>query len=142
MRVRGFSMAGPVHVREGQGDANLGTMQMAFRGRGKSGAGQKLHLSQGWTGGTMPQKFLLHYWVADRAERGLQAHFPAHRARLQQFHDQGDLEGAGPVGVPPTGAPGIVNSRAGVVVFVAGDPFVVQGYVADHRIEEWNPAFM
>ena len=90
----------------------------------------------------MSQKFLLQYAITEAAGPGRARHFAAHRARLEDFHNAGHLMGAGPVGVPPTGALGIFNSRAAVMEFVAGDPFVLTGLVATQRIEEWNPVFL
>ena len=90
----------------------------------------------------MSQKVLLHYAMTEAAGPGRARHFAAHRARMQDFYDAGHLVGAGPVGVPPTGALGIFNSRAAVAEFVASDPFVLAGLIATHRIEEGNPAFL
>jgi uncharacterized protein YciI len=69
-------------------------------------------------------------------------HFPAHRARLEEFHARGLLIAAGPLGNPPEGAMGIFTTREGAEEFIEGDPFVVNGLVSSWRLVEWGAAFL
>lgn len=87
-------------------------------------------------------KYVSFYEVAPDALPKVMEHFPAHRARLDEFHARGDLIAAGPLGTPPTSAMGIFNSREAAESFVRGDPFVVHGLVASWRIVEWKAAFL
>jgi hypothetical protein len=65
-------------------------------------------------------------------------HFPAHRARLDEFHARGTLLMAGPFVDPPDGAIGIFTTRAAAEEFIDGDPFVISGLVKKVAIREWN----
>jgi uncharacterized protein YciI len=65
-------------------------------------------------------------------------HFPAHRARLDEFHARGTLLMAGPYADPADGAMGVFTTRAAAEEFVAGDPFVLCGLVKACTIREWN----
>jgi uncharacterized protein YciI len=56
-------------------------------------------------------KILCFYDMAADALPQLMAHFPAHRAVLDEFHSRGLLHAAGPLGNPPEGALAIFNSR-------------------------------
>ena len=85
-------------------------------------------------------KYLMFYEMAADGLSKAQANFPAHQARLKQFHQQGTLLMAGPYGTPPLGALGVFTSRAAAEEFVAGDPFVVNGVVGKHSIHEWLEA--
>lgn len=81
---------------------------------------------------------LLYDSAADVASRA-PAHFPAHLARLQDFHRRGDLLMVGAFGDPQReGSMGIFTSRAAAEEFVAGDPFVVRGVVRGWHIREWD----
>lgn len=66
------------------------------------------------------------------------AHFPAHRARLSEFHAQGTLLMAGPLVPTSRGAMGVFTNREAAEAFIAGDPFVLHGVVGAHRLEDWN----
>lgn len=82
-------------------------------------------------------KFVLFYDLAEGAMPRIQAAFPQHRERLDQFHARGVLLMAGPLGNPPTGALAIFTSAEEAKAFVEGDPFVTNGAVAKWRVEPW-----
>lgn len=86
-------------------------------------------------------KFVSFYDVAPTALPKLKEHFPAHRARLEEFHARGVLLAAGPLGNPPESAIGIFTSREAAEEFIKGDPFVINGLVK-WRVLEWNAAFI
>jgi uncharacterized protein YciI len=87
-------------------------------------------------------KFVSFYDMAPGALPKLMEHFPAHRARLEEFHARGDLIAAGPLGNPPEGAMGIFASREAAEAFIKDDPFVTAGLVSKWRVVEWNAAFL
>ena len=76
-------------------------------------------------------KYPMFYEMAADGLPKAQANFPAHQARLKEFHQKGTL---------PVGALGIFTSRAAAEEFVAGDPFVINGVVGKHSIQEWREA--
>jgi uncharacterized protein YciI len=88
-------------------------------------------------------KYVMLYESADDVFQTAPAHFPAHRARLDEFHARGTLLMAGAFGDPLTqGSMGIFTSREAAEDFVAGDPFVVHGVVRAVEIREWNDVLM
>jgi uncharacterized protein len=67
------------------------------------------------------------------------AHFPAHSARIAEFHERGDLLMVGTFGDPQTqGSMAIFASREAAEEFVRDDPFVINGVVRSYEIREWN----
>ncbi len=87
---------------------------------------------------TASMKVLMFYEIApDGMAKAIQ-HFPAHRARLDDFNSRGVLLMAGPYGNPPVGAIGVFTTREAAEEFVTDDPFVVHGVVAQYRFHEWN----
>jgi uncharacterized protein YciI len=87
-------------------------------------------------------KIVAFYDMAEGALPSVMTHFPAHRARLDEFHTRGTLIAAGPLGNPPEGAMAIFTSREAAEEFIKGDPFVVNGLVAKWRLVEWGAAFL
>jgi uncharacterized protein YciI len=87
-------------------------------------------------------KIVSFYEIAPGALARIPALYPAHRARLDEFHARGIVLAAGPLGNPPEGAMGIFSSREGAEEFIRGDPFVVNGLVSAWRLVEWNAAFL
>ena len=87
-------------------------------------------------------KIVSFYEMASDALSKVMTHFPAHRARLDEFHDRGVLIAAGPIGNPPEGAMAIFTTREAAEEFIKGDPFVTNGLVSKWRLVEWNAAFI
>lgn len=87
-------------------------------------------------------KIVAFYEMAPGAMPQVMAHFPAHRARLDEFHARGVLIAAGPLGNPPEGAMAIFTSQEAAEEFISGDPFVTNGLVSKHRLVVWNAAFL
>lgn len=87
-------------------------------------------------------KTVSFYEVAPDALPKIKEHYPAHFARLQEFHARGVLIAAGPLGNPPESAMGIFTSREAAEEFIKCDPFVINGLVGKWRLLEWNAAFM
>ena len=68
-----------------------------------------------------------------------QQHGAAHLARLREFHEKGVLLLAGPLGEPANGdAVGVFTSREAAHEFIAGDPFIEHGVVAEWTVRPWN----
>jgi uncharacterized protein len=89
----------------------------------------------------MATKFVLLYQPDPTAMAKMQELFPAHRARLDEFHGRGVLLNVGPFADFSRGAMGIFTSRESCEEFVREDPFMLHGVVASHEILEWNDIF-
>ena len=87
-------------------------------------------------------KFVSFYEMAPEALSKVADYFPAHRARLDDFHTRGVILAAGPLGNPPEGAMAIFTTREAAEDFIRGDPFVINGLVSKWRIVEWNAAYI
>lgn len=66
------------------------------------------------------------------------AHFPAHSARLDEFHADGRLLMVGTWANPQEGSMAIFTSREAAEAFVAEDPFVLNEVVERWQIREWD----
>ena len=65
--------------------------------------------------------------------------YPAHRARVDEFHARGELLMVGTFGDPiADGSMAVFRTREGAEEFVADDPFVTSGVVARWYLREWN----
>jgi uncharacterized protein len=68
--------------------------------------------------------------------------FPAHSARLDEFHSRGDLFMVGPFGDPERqGSMSVFRTREAAEEFVRDDPFVVNDVVQSWEIREWDEAY-
>jgi uncharacterized protein len=84
-------------------------------------------------------KYVLLYSSADDVMETAPVHFPAHRARVDEFHARGDLLMIGTFADPvKDGSMAIFGSREAAEEFVAGDPFVRNGVVASWELREWD----
>jgi uncharacterized protein YciI len=87
-------------------------------------------------------KSVLFYESADDVLTKGAAHFEAHVAHGNEFHDRGSLLLYGPFGDPQReGSMAVFTSREGAEEFANGDPFVLNGVVRDWQIREWDEAF-
>lgn len=85
---------------------------------------------------------MLTYDVRPEAAAAAMEHFPAHRQRLDEFRDRGELLFVGLLRDPePIGAMGVFTTREAADQFVAGDPFILHDVVRSHRIVEWDEAY-
>ncbi len=86
--------------------------------------------------------FALLYESADDVASKAPAHFPAHVARLREFHGRGDLLMVGTFGDPQAeGSMGIFRTREAAEDFVKDDPFVLNEVVRSWHIRQWNEIF-
>ena len=84
---------------------------------------------------------LLH--VGARGATNAPPHFPAHRARVDEFHARGELLLVGTFADPQAeGSMSVFRTREAAQEFVDGDPFVRNGVVASYEIREWNEVLM
>ena len=89
-----------------------------------------------------PPLFVLLYESADDVATKAPPVFPAHKARLDEFHARGQLLMVGTFGDPQAeGSMAIFASRQGAEEFVAGDPFVLTGVVKSWQIRRWNETY-
>ena len=90
----------------------------------------------------MNTRYVLLYDSADDVLEKAPAHYPAHSARLDEFHGRGALLLVGPFGDPQgQGSMAIFGSRAAAEEFVDGDPFVLNGVVRSWEIREWHESY-
>jgi uncharacterized protein YciI len=88
-------------------------------------------------------KYVVFYESADDVRSKAPAHFPAHQARYQEFHERGTLLMLGTFADPQgDGSMAVFTSREDAEEFVAGDPFVRHGVVRSWRILEWNEVLL
>jgi hypothetical protein len=81
---------------------------------------------------------VLYASAADVASKA-PAHFPAHRARLDEFAARGELLMVGTFGDPQAeGSMAIFADRAAAEAFVREDPFVLEGVVRSYEIRDWS----
>jgi uncharacterized protein YciI len=91
----------------------------------------------------MGTKYVLLYESADDVLSKAQAHFAAHSARGQEFHEHGSLLAYGPFGDPQQeGSMAVFTTREAAEEFARGDPFVLNGVVSSWEIRAWNEAFL
>ena len=88
-------------------------------------------------------KYVLRYTAADGFLPLAQENFAAHSARAQEFAARGVLLMAGVLDEPTNGdAMAVFTSREAAEEFVADDPFVVNGVVAEWTVRPWNEALV
>ncbi len=87
-------------------------------------------------------KTVMLYEVTAEGLAKAREHFPAHRARIDEFHQRGLLLMVGVFANPMEGAMGIFSSREAAEEFIHGDPFVIQGVVAKWTLRDWNEALV
>jgi uncharacterized protein len=86
-------------------------------------------------------KYVVFYDLADGAMPLAQQHYPAHRARLDEFHERGDLLSVGTFSDEPMGAMAVFASREAADEFMAEDPFLQNGVVGTSRVREWDEIY-
>ena len=83
--------------------------------------------------------FVVLYESADDVLSRAPAHFPAHKARLDAFHERGDLVMVGTFGDPQAeGSMAVFRSREAAEEFMKEDPFILNGVVRAWQLREWN----
>ena len=87
----------------------------------------------------MTTKYVVLYESSDDVRSKAPIHFPAHRARWEEFRSRGELLLIGTFS-DLSGAMGVFSTREAAEEFVKGDPFVLHGGVKAWHIHEWNEA--
>ena len=88
-------------------------------------------------------KYVLFYDSAEDVLEKAPAHFEAHAARGQEFHERGSLLMYGPFGDPQAeGSMAVFATRESAEEFAKGDPFVLNQVVRHWHIREWDEAFL
>jgi uncharacterized protein YciI len=83
--------------------------------------------------------YVTFYEAGPDALELLPVHFPAHQARIDEFHSRGDLLMVGTFADPiEEGSMAVFRTREAAEAFVAGDPFVTSGAVGNWYLREWN----
>jgi len=89
----------------------------------------------------MPLLHVVLYETNPGAVAVIPEQYPAHRARVDEFHARGELVLVGTFGDPiAEGSMAVFRTREGAEEFVADDPFVTSGVVARWYLREWNEA--
>jgi uncharacterized protein YciI len=83
-------------------------------------------------------KHVVFYELAEGAMALAQQHFPAHRKRIEEFHERGEMLLVGTFADAPVGAMAVFTTREAAEEFMAGDPFIRNGVVGAHRVREWD----
>jgi uncharacterized protein YciI len=84
-------------------------------------------------------KYVLLYASADDVATKAPPHFPAHQARLREFHARGDLLMVGTFeDAQRDGSMSVFRTREAAEAFAADDPFVLNGVVRSYEIRGWN----
>lgn len=84
-------------------------------------------------------KYVVMYESADDVRTKAPLHFPAHKARWQEYRDRGQLLMIGTFS-DLSGSMAVFTTREAAEDFVKGDPFVLHGVVRGWEIKEWNEA--
>lgn len=88
---------------------------------------------------TAAVKYVLFYESADDVMSKAPAQFPAHKQRLDEFHDRGVLLMVGTFANPQDeGSMAIFTTSDAVEEFARGDPFVLNGVVRNWYVRGWN----
>lgn len=91
----------------------------------------------------MAKKYVVLYESAHDVRSKAPIHYPAHKARCDQFHEDGKLLMVGTFADPQTqGSMAVFATREAAHEFVRGDPFVLNGVVRRWELREWNEAYV
>lgn len=88
-------------------------------------------------------KYVVFYHSGPDVATNAPPHYPAHRARVDEFAARGDLLLVGTFADPQEhGSMSVFRTREAAQAFVDGDPFIHEGVVASYEIREWNEVLM
>src|SRR5262245_13707293 len=86
-----------------------------------------------------PPKFVVFYAGSDRVAELAPIHFPAHKARVDEFIARGELLMVGTFADPiADGSMAVFSTQDAAERFVAEDPFVLNEVVGGYEIKQWN----
>jgi uncharacterized protein YciI len=87
-------------------------------------------------------KAVLLYQSAPDVLARAPALYPAHKARVDEFHRRGELLAVGTWADPREGSMAVFRTRAAAEEFARDDPFVKSGVVSSYQIREWNESLL
>ena len=87
-------------------------------------------------------KAVLFYHPAPDVLAKAPVHFPAHKARLDEFQRRGELLAVGTWADPREGSMAVFRSRPAAEAFAKDDPFVTNGVVSRYDIKDWNETLL
>ena len=87
-------------------------------------------------------KAVVIYQPGTASRDAIMAVFPRHKLLIDEFAARGEVIGIGAFGGGGEGSMGIFKDRAAAEAFVARDPFVLEGLVANHRIHDWSDSML
>jgi uncharacterized protein YciI len=64
--------------------------------------------------------------------------YPRHKAFLDQFVARGEVVGVGPFTDAGGGNMALFRSRSAAEAFAKGDPFFLEGLVAEYQVRDWG----
>lgn len=64
--------------------------------------------------------------------------FPRHKAFLDPFIARGEVVGVGPFLDAGGGNMALFRTKAAAEAFAQGDPFVLEGLIAQYQVKEWG----
>ena len=84
-------------------------------------------------------KYVMTYRAVEDFMPLAQEHYAGHAARVEEFAGRGELLMVGTFDEPMDGAAmGVFTTREAAEEFIAGDPFVRNGVVAEWSVRPWN----
>jgi uncharacterized protein len=84
-------------------------------------------------------QYVLFYEAGENFPASAPEHFPAHKARFEEFMRRGVLLALGPfTDEPAGGALAIFTTREAAQEFAAGDPFVLNKVVGTWHVRQWR----
>lgn len=79
---------------------------------------------------------------AGKSRDEVMAVYPRHKEFLDGFIARGEVLGVGPFTDGGGGNMALFRTRAAAEAFAAGDPFMLEGLVADYKVREWADSML
>jgi len=75
---------------------------------------------------------------AGKSREEVMAVYPRHKAFLDPFVASGEVAGVGPFTDEAGGNMALFRTRSAAETFAKGDPFFLEGLIAEYQIKEWG----
>lgn len=75
---------------------------------------------------------------AGKPRDAVMAVFPRHKAFLDPFIARGEVVGVGPFLDAGGGNMALFRTKAAAEAFAQGDPFVLEGLIAQYQVKDWG----
>jgi uncharacterized protein len=76
--------------------------------------------------------------AAGKSREDIMAIYPRHKAFLDEFVARGEVVGVGPFTDAAGGNMALFRTRAAAEAFAKGDPFLLEGVIAEYQIKDWG----